>query len=55
MLKDYIKLHVFVLLFGFTGILGKLISVDSLTLVLYRTLFAALGLFVILYFVGAMF
>jgi drug/metabolite transporter (DMT)-like permease len=50
MLKDYIKLHVFVLLFGFTGILGKLISVDSLTLVLYRTLFAALGLFVILYF-----
>ena len=51
MLKDYkyhIWLHVIVLIFGFTGILGKLISVNSYLLVWYRVL---IGVFFIgLYF-----
>ncbi len=37
-------LHFVVLLFGFTGILGKLISVSSLDLVFYRMAIAALAL-----------
>ena len=42
--KDHIHLHFVVLLFGFTAILGKLISVDATTLVSYRMLFAAMGI-----------
>jgi drug/metabolite transporter (DMT)-like permease len=42
--SDYLKLHFIVLIFGFTAILGKLTTVSSLALVLYRTFFAVLGL-----------
>ena len=38
--KDYIKLHISVLLAGFTGIFGKLISLNEIMLVWYRLLFA---------------
>lgn len=41
---DYLKLHFLVLLFGFTGILGKLISIPAVEMVFYRTLLAALGM-----------
>jgi len=42
--KYYIWLHVIVLIFGFTGILGKLISIDSYLLVWYRVFIALVAL-----------
>ena len=49
-LKKYnlITLHVMVLILGFTGILGKLISIEATYLVWYRMLIAFLALFVFL-------
>ncbi|MBS1487168.1 MAG: DMT family transporter [Bacteroidetes bacterium] len=47
---DYIKLHFIVFLFGFTAILGKLISLPSVEMVFYRTLFAAVGMAALIYF-----
>jgi len=44
MLKDYLRLHFIVLLWGFTAILGKLLTVPPVELVFWRTLLAALGL-----------
>jgi drug/metabolite transporter (DMT)-like permease len=48
--SDYFTLHFVVILFGFTGILGKLISIPAVEMVFYRTLLAAsgMGLFIIL-------
>lgn len=43
-LADYIKLHSVILIWGFTGILGKVISISSIGIVWYRTLFAFLSL-----------
>ncbi len=48
MLKDYLRLHFLVLLWGFTAILGKLISVPPVELVFWRTLLASVGLGVLL-------
>jgi drug/metabolite transporter (DMT)-like permease len=50
MKRSYIELHLIVILLGFTAILGKLSEVSSLTLVFYRTLIAAIALFLILFF-----
>ena len=52
MLKDktfssYIHLHFIVFIWGFTAILGKLITLDALPLVWYRMLFASI--FIIIY------
>ncbi len=44
MLKDYLKLHFIVLLWGFTAILGKLLTVPPVELVFWRTLLASVGL-----------
>ncbi|OON67387.1 DMT family transporter [Hymenobacter sp. CRA2] len=44
MLKDYLRLHFIVFLWGFTAILGKLISLPPVELVFYRTLIASVGL-----------
>ncbi|TVT37761.1 DMT family transporter [Hymenobacter setariae] len=44
MLKDYLKLHFIVLLWGFTAILGKLLTVPPVELVFWRTALATLGL-----------
>ncbi|RZL13725.1 MAG: EamA family transporter, partial [Hymenobacter sp.] len=44
MLKDYLKLHFIVLLWGFTAILGKLLTVPPVELVFWRTALAATGL-----------
>jgi len=43
-LTDYFKLHFIVFLFGFTAILGKLVSLPSVEMVFYRTLLAAVGM-----------
>ncbi|WP_428231439.1 DMT family transporter [Flavobacterium sp.] len=45
MKKSYLKLHLAVLLSGFTGIFGKLISLNEGLLVWYRTFFSAIILF----------
>jgi drug/metabolite transporter (DMT)-like permease len=42
--KDYFKLHFIVFLFGFTAILGKLVSIPAVEMVFYRTLIAAAGM-----------
>jgi drug/metabolite transporter (DMT)-like permease len=42
--KDYFKLHFIVFLFGFTAILGKLVSIPAVEMVFYRTLLAAAGM-----------
>ena len=47
-LKSLIHFHFIVFVFGFTAILGSLISVDSLKLVWYRMLLAVL--FIAIYF-----
>lgn len=46
MFKDHLQLHFIVLLFGFTGVLGKLISIDTLELVSYRMFLAAIGMLI---------
>lgn len=42
-IKDYLMLHLIVLIWGFTAILGLLISLPAIELVFYRTLIAAVG------------
>ncbi len=46
--KDYLHLHFIVLIWGFTAILGLLIDIPSVEVVFFRTLIAAIGLFVLL-------
>lgn len=48
MKKDYLLLHLSVFIAGFTGVLGRLISLDSAVLVWYRMAFAGLLMFVFL-------
>lgn len=45
---DYLELHFVVLLFGFTGILGKLISIPALPLSAFRMIIASAGLYLFL-------
>lgn len=42
--KDYLRLHFIVLIWGFTGILGKLIPLPATELVCYRMFWAAVGI-----------
>jgi drug/metabolite transporter (DMT)-like permease len=44
--KDFLTLHFVVLIFGFTAILGQLISIHTLGLVFFRTFFASLGFYI---------
>lgn len=48
--KDYVKLHFIVWIWGFTAILGLLITIPAVEIVWYRTLLASLTLGVILVF-----
>ncbi len=48
--KDYFKLHFIVFLWGFTAVLGKLITIPSVEMVFYRTLLAAFGMGVVILF-----
>lgn len=52
--KAYFQLHVAVFIFGFTAILGKLISADHFTLVWHRMWLAAFGFFLVPGFVKAL-
>ncbi len=45
---DYFKLHFIVFLWGFSAILGKLVTIPALEMVLYRSLLAALGMAVVI-------
>ncbi len=42
--KDYFELHFTVLIWGFTAVLGLLITIPAVDVVFYRTLIAAIGL-----------
>ena len=44
--KNYFLLHLTVFIFGFTGILGKLITIPAQNLVWYRLLIAIVALFI---------
>lgn len=44
--KNYILLHFIILIYGFTGILGKLIEVDAIAIVWHRVFIAAVSLFI---------
>lgn len=48
--KYHILLHFIILLWGFTGILGKLIHLDFLYIVWHRLFFALIGLGIIIFF-----
>ena len=48
--KAYIQLHIAVLLFGFTAILGDLISLSALVLVWWRVLITTISLFFLIKF-----
>ena len=49
-LKSYLHLHLIVFIWGFTAVLGKLISLEALDLVWYRMLFASVIMtFVVLF------
>ncbi len=48
-IKQYLHLHLIVFIWGFTAILGALISIDAIPLVWYRMLLASL--FIALYFI----
>ena len=53
MKKDYLLLHLSVFIAGFTGVLGRLITLDSAILVWWRMLAAAVIMWVYLRFVGS--
>ena len=40
--KNYLHLHLIVLIWGFTAVLGKLISIDAMPLVWYRMVIASI-------------
>lgn len=48
---DYFKLHFIVFLWGFSGILGKLVAIPAYEMVFYRTLLSALGIGLVMLFV----
>lgn len=50
MKKALLQLHLAVLLWGFTGVLGKLISLDAVVLVWWRMLLAAAGFWLLFLF-----
>lgn len=47
---DYLKLHFIVFLWGFSAILGKLVSVPAVEMVWYRSVLAAAGMGAVIYF-----
>lgn len=44
--KNHLLLHLTVLIFGITGILGKLIEADEIIIVFYRLIIAVIGIFI---------
>lgn len=52
---DYFKLHFIVFLWGFSGILGKLVSIPAYEMVFYRAIIAAFGLALVMIFLKVSF
>src|SRR5687768_16267518 len=48
---DYFKLHFIVFLWGFSGILGKLVTIPAYEMVFFRTLLAAIGIGMVMLFI----
>ncbi len=48
-IQNYLHLHFIVFIWGFTAVLGKLITLDALPLVWYRMLFASVIMFVYIF------
>jgi drug/metabolite transporter (DMT)-like permease len=48
--SDYLKLHFIVFLWGFSAILGKLVSIPAVEMVLFRSIIAAAGMAMVIYF-----
>jgi drug/metabolite transporter (DMT)-like permease len=48
--SDYLKLHFIVFLWGFSAILGKLVSLPAIEMVMYRSALAALGMAIVIFF-----
>jgi drug/metabolite transporter (DMT)-like permease len=53
--NDYFKLHFIVFLWGFSSILGKLISLPTIEMVLYRSIIAVAGMGVLIFIVRGTF
>ena len=51
-INKYIQLHFIILLWGFTPVLGKLISINDYDLVWYRLIISTLGLYIYIRFKG---
>ncbi len=49
-LKSYLHLHLIVFIWGFTAILGKLISLEALDLVWFRMFFAVIFMFIYIFY-----
>ncbi|MDJ1471956.1 DMT family transporter [Cytophagaceae bacterium DM2B3-1] len=49
-LQDYLQLHFLVIIWGFTAILGRLITIPAVELVVYRTLLASILLGIICFY-----
>lgn len=47
---DYLKLHFIVFLWGFSAILGKLVSIPAAEMVWYRSILATIGMGAVIYF-----
>lgn len=47
--QDYFKLHFIVFLWGFSAILGKLVTIPAIELVFFRSIFAAVGMALVIY------
>jgi drug/metabolite transporter (DMT)-like permease len=52
---DYFKLHFIVFLWGFSGILGKLVSIPAYEMVMIRSILAAAGIGAVMLYVGEKF
>jgi drug/metabolite transporter (DMT)-like permease len=48
--SDYLKLHFIVFLWGFSAILGKLVSIPAVEMVFYRSILAAMGMAIVIVF-----
>ena len=46
--QDYLKLHFIVFLWGFSAILGKLVTIPSVEMILYRGLLASAGMAIVI-------
>lgn len=53
--SDYFKLHFIVFLWGFSAILGKLVSIPAAEMVWYRSILSALGMAGVILFSGSTF